>query len=177
MRRLLCVLLVVLIQGCTTLQPERDSQWQWQLNGRAVFQGPDQRESVSMLWQSANTRDLIQLSGPLGQGTVRLIADQNGAALWKNGEIVASDQSIEALLYQQLQWHVPISSLKHWVRGNVAPSREPLPLIIEEGSSSQFIQHGWRISTCKWNDQGLPGKVVLERSPYKLTLLISTWKS
>lgn len=176
MIRYLCLLLILLVHGCATPLPEGDTTWRWQLNGRAVFQGPEQRESVSILWQSGSERDLIHLSGPLGQGAVRLIADQRGATLWQDGEIRASNHSIEALLYEQLHWQVPVSSLKYWVRGKAAPSNDTTPAMTEKANSRHFTQDGWSISIIKLNAQGLPGKVVLERTPFKLTLLISTWK-
>lgn len=176
MIRYLWLMLVVLAQGCVTSLPENDKAWQWQLNGRAVFQGPDQRESATLLWQSGNESDLIQLSGPLGQGAVRLIADQRGATLWQDGEVRASNHSIQALLFEQLHWQVPVASLKYWVRGSAAPSDDPTPTMTETANSRHFKQDGWFISISKLNTQGLPGKVVLERAPYKLTLLISKWK-
>ena len=80
----------------------------------------------------------------------------------------ASDSSIEALLNRQLNWQVPVEQLREWVRGNGGSGNTAL-------SDRQFEQDGWRVAQSKFNADGLPRKVVIERPPYKLTLLIAKW--
>lgn len=169
MLRLLFASIFILLSACSSLPNGQPQDWQWQLTGRAVFQSPEQRDSANILWQSAPGRDSVQLSGPFGQGAVRLIADGDGASLWSDGELRASDSSIEALLSQQLNWRVPVEQLREWVRGNGA-SDDAATL-----SERQFEQDGWRVAQSKFNADGLPRKVVIERPPYKLTLLIAKW--
>lgn len=167
------LLLMIMLSGCVSQPPVGQNHWLWQLSGRAVFQGPDQRESASILWQTDQQRDHVQLSGPFGQGAVRLISDSEGATLWQDGEPRASDVSAEALLFRHLQWQVPIAALKYWVRGETAPLSHSD--IIKRETFQQFSQSGWRVTQSKFTDDGLPRKVIIEQPPYKLTLLIAKW--
>ncbi|HSG61178.1 MAG TPA: outer membrane lipoprotein LolB [Pseudomonadales bacterium] len=175
MIRSLACLLVLFLSGCSSLPASHDNTWLWQLSGRAVFQGPDQRESANILWQSAARRDSVQLSGPFGQGAVRLIADSTGASLWRDGEIQASDIDIESLLTQHLHWQVPIKELRAWVRGDNAPG--DIHVLEESAQRRRFEQAGWVIEQSKLDPEGRPHKVVIARPPYKLTLLIAQWNS
>ncbi len=169
MLRLFAATIILLLSACSSLPSDHRQDWQWQLTGRAVFQNPEQRDSANILWQSAPGRDNVQLSGPFGQGAVRLIADARGASLWRDGELRASDTSIEALLSRQLNWQVPVEQLRDWVRGSGANDNS------SKFADRQFEQDGWRVLQSKFNPDGLPRKIVIERPPYKLTLLIAKW--
>ena len=163
----------IFLAGCSSLPSSTLPSLQWQLTGRAVFQDSQQRESASIYWQSAAQQDIIQLSGPFGQGAVRLIADNNGASLWQDGEQKIKSSSLENLLFEQLNWRVPIAEFRHWVRGDTAPG--PFNPLIEDENTRQFEQSGWRVTQSKIQSDGLPRKVVIAREPYKLTLLIAKW--
>lgn len=171
-RAVLCVLLLAL-QGCSSLPTNHQTPWLWQFSGRVVFQGPDQRESANIVWQSAERRDSVQLSGPFGQGAVRLIATPKGATLWRDGDIQASDTSIESLLARHLNWQVPIDELRAWVRGDSAPGERKQ--LEQSTKNRRFEQAGWMVEQAKLDTQGRPRKVVIARPPYKLTLLIAQW--
>lgn len=171
-RALLCILLLA-FQGCSSIPPSTATPWLWQFSGRVVFQGPDQRESANIVWQSGERRDSVQLSGPFGQGAVRLVATPQGATLWRDGEIHASAISIESLLAQHLNWQVPVDELRAWVRGNNAPGS--ITTLEQSPQNRRFEQAGWTVEQAKLDTQGRPRKVIINRPPYKLTLLIAQW--
>ena len=147
---------------------------EWSLNGRIAISDQEQSLSASIDWKHHKNRDEIELSGAFGQGRTRIellpdemMVDDGEQQKYYYGK---QDELVSDLLGIQ----VPLSSLKFWVRGLLAPKKDYR--IIEKG----FLQSDWTIRYIQMQVIGqdkLPRKIRIENAKAKasLKLVINQW--
>ncbi len=139
----------------------------WGLSGRIAIQTPSEGWNASLTWEQRGESYAIELSSPLGQGTLQLNGNPFQVTLrTAAGEDTAQDP--EALLQRQLGLRLPISSLRYWVLGLPDPS---LPLELKEldglGRLARIRQSGWDIEFRRYATAAsvdLPDKLFLSNS-------------
>lgn len=193
-RRLLLALLACLaLTHCAQLPkaPEEPVRWQqhraqvealqsWTLSGKVGIRSAEENGSARLRWQQAPSHYQVQLSGPLGQGTVRISGSEGGARLEQSGEPPLEASSGEQLLYEATGWTLPLEQLTAWVRGIPA---DTLPIehmhFDEHHLLAELHQAGWQLSYSRYGlyqEAYLPGRIVATREDIRLTLLIHDWQ-
>jgi outer membrane lipoprotein LolB len=183
MKHLLPVVLLMLLAGCSQFQtrealtpadPAALLQLQnWSLDGRIGIRHQGQINSANLSWQQRSERYTIALSGPLGQGGLRIENDGQIVSLEQAGsDEIHRAATPEALMQQLLGWHLPLSHARFWVRGL------PDPNLSWQGLSQGFIQAGWKVEYDRYTHTGtlvLPEKIRLTRPDLRITLVINRW--
>ncbi|GAA0695124.1 lipoprotein insertase outer membrane protein LolB [Marinobacterium maritimum] len=188
MRKTFLLMLVFsLLGGCSQLtqqpvaplmiDPQQVQQLQqWSAEGRIGIRWPEDSQSANLDWEQALDRYRIQLSGPLGQGGLKILGSAHEVSLQRSGDDqVHRAATPEALMQQLLGWHLPLTQAQYWIRGIPAPSSEALPL---HEPSNGFIQSGWRVEYPRLTYAAgmvLPEKLRLTRDDLRITVIINEW--
>lgn len=188
MVRLTLVIVLALLGGCSA-SPSKPSDptlaWaahaerlttldKWQLRGRLALKNNGEGWHASMAWQQSADEYDIQITGPLGQGSVRLQGNSEVVILDAGNDATTLDNNPESLLERQFGWQVPVASLRYWVTGLPAPGDEQHQLD-EFGRLSQLEQRGWSIRFLDYQAQQLPRKLVATRGDATVRLIITEW--
>lgn len=181
-------LAMVLLAGCATLPPVEDGQGlrpddvdRFTIEGKVAWTHPEDRGSASLTWQQDGEDFGLLLTGPLGQGGVRLQRDADGVHLQTpEGSIHAA--RAETLLTEVLGFSIPMEQARYWVLGLPAPAGEAGTMRVhgrdDYDRPADVEQDGWRI---RWSDRrlvagrALPRRVQLDRANTRLTLVIGAW--
>lgn len=191
--RHLAPLVFLLLAGCAAtpvMPPVADPQqaWrdqqqqlarvaQWQLGGRIAIRTEDEGWQASIDWQQRDQGYTIQLTGPLGQGSLRLEGDGRVVTL-SRGDDVLVDEDAEALLYRQMGWRVPVAALRYWALGLPAPGIAEHELN-PQGLLARLRQSGWNIEFRDYTRRGdlmLPGRLFISNHHAQVRLVVDRWE-
>ncbi|GAA0792480.1 lipoprotein insertase outer membrane protein LolB [Marinobacterium sediminicola] len=185
---ILLILLFGLLGGCSqmaqqplpplSIDPQQVQQLQqWSAEGRIGIRWSEDSQSANLDWQQTEDRYQIRVSGPLGQGGIRIEGNEQMVSLQRSGDdqLYLAD-SPEALMQQLLGWQLPLSQAQYWIRGIPAPGNE-----VESLSDGQFgfIQSGWQIEYPRLTHAAgivLPEKLRMTRDDLRITVIINTWE-
>jgi len=190
MRRLIAVLSLTLLAGCSQMQPapavvpalnyqaytaQMLALSQWQLQGKVGIRTSQESNSAGFSWQQHADRYDISFFGPFNAQAARLRGDSQRITLEADGETYQADTP-EALLEDRLGWQLPVRELAWWVRGLPAPNI-PYTKSIAEERLSELNQRGWQIRYRRYSEDGLhPEKILLIREGLRITLVIHEWE-
>lgn len=194
MYKYLIPVLLLLLSACTTAPPlpqvdDPQQAWQehrqqmaalpqWQLGGRLLIVTGHETWNTSINWQQQGEHYRIMLIGPLGQGSLKLDGDPHQVTLQAHDGEPQQANDPEALLSQQLGWHVPIRSLRYWVLGLPAPG-EHKKTISDAGLLQTLQQDGWAIEFRDYQQRDglyLPGRIFANNHQAKVRLIIGQWQ-
>lgn len=200
MRALLIFLMAVFLAACAQYKPQTSIQkdaaaiqtkWaqhlrdldnikHWELSGRIGFRSSGNAHSASIVWQQKNERFNIQLSGPLGQGSMRLAGNTKHMTLQRGLELVRSNAP-QQLLNQELGVFLPLTQARHWVAGHPGKisSAPSISQLDNNGNLLHFESEGWEISYQDYrtiNTMPMPHKIILQNKHDKITLIIKSWR-
>jgi len=150
------------------------------LSGRVLVSYDGRAFSSSLRWQHAPGRNEVWLSSPLGQTLAYIVDDGEGALFTGADQRQFRAASIESITRQALGWELPVTGLKYWVRGDLAPGRAP-DTVARDGDQRiiQLEQGGWRIALSyypKLEYEGLPRRIDLVGGSHQIRLVIDTWR-
>lgn len=178
-------LLALFSTACTQIPPRSTTDWAppalnaWELQGRIAVRAGDDGWHASLKWRQRGASYQADLSGPLGQGALRLRGDDSGVTLESaDGE---RDQSTDAdaLLARHTGWNLPVSGMRYWVLGLEAPGSEARWERDANGRPQRLLQDGWVIRYTDFQEQPgmgqLPRRIEMEREGLHARLLIDTW--
>lgn len=183
----LCALLVI---GCGQLptrpQPaEPVLAWSapawtdWELRGRIAVRHGEEGWHASLAWRQAGEEFHIDLSGPLGQGALRLHGDAAGVDLERADGLRDRAPDADALLLRHTGWALPVSGLRFWVRGLAVPGRAAEWQRAGDGRPLRLWQDGWDIRYTGYvelsGQAARPRRIDLERDGLTARLLIDSW--
>ncbi len=179
------VVLAMLTTACAT--PPQKSQApvmelpaSWEARGRLAVNVADEAWHGTFAWRKAPERQQVDLAGPLGQGSARLVEDADGATLDLGDGHVVAGADTEMLLQRQFGWSLPLRGLRHWIGGQADPERAATPRHDAEGRLVGLEQDGWRIAFDRYRevvgDASLPHRVVLERDDLGVRLVVDSWR-
>ena len=156
----------------------------WSLRGRLNIRSNTGSETININWQQTQTDYAINLSGTLGLGAVQITGGAEGIIVEKAGEAPLRAQSLEAVTTEMLGYAFPASELMYWIRGMPKPDREVRTQRNPQGLTSTLSQQdangqNWELEYDRYREVEnvfLPGRILLERGPYLLTFIISSWE-
>ena len=200
MRHIVFVITSVLLGACTSIQykpdfnensPEQQASWRehqtrisqqqnnWRFSGRFGASTQDDAWSGAIWWQQKNNDYNIELAGPLSQGTIRLLGNNEHSELQIAEDSRYSDGDAESLLQQYTGWSLPFSGLRYWVLGLPQPLGEKqLITLDEQGRIASIRQPHWHIQFQRYRKTGelqLPRKIVLQNDEVKVRLVFDQW--
>jgi outer membrane lipoprotein LolB len=190
--RLAAAALIVLsmaagLQGCVRVQTRPLSGdvadlaglERWRLEGRVAVQTPDDAWQASLTWDHDGRQDRLWVSGPLNQGTVSIVL-QDDLILINEGdgnERISRDP--DALLKEKLGFSIPLRSLRYWVLGVSAPGEASEETeLYPDGRLKHLKQAEWSLEYERYRDWGrfmLPQKVLIQGRSLKLKLFADEW--
>ena len=144
----------------------------WKFEGRIVMSNEKDSVTASIIWEHGLTLDVIDLSGPLAQGHVKISVAASKLQIDDGDQVHSFDGDPEQVMAEQLGIQVPVSSLKYWVLGLNDPSAAFVQA--EDG----FGQLGWSVkykSMQKVNELSLPYKMGVENERTRLKLIVDQW--
>lgn len=184
-RCVLGLLLGSLLVGCAQLQPRPAGSWQppdwptWALRGRIAVQVGEQGWHASLRWRENPAGYQLELSGPLGQGAVRMTGDAVGVTLERADGLRDWAPHADELLQRNTGWALPVSGLRYWVLGRAVPERPADWEHDSDGRPLRLRQDGWDIRYSSYQEQAgrgaLPKRIDLERDGIRARLLIDAW--
>lgn len=185
------LLTAVLAAGCAapggvtrdgaSLQTERErmilERESWALRGRiAVSDGKD-GGSARVNWEAGPELYELWIYAPLAQGTWRLEGGADEAVLTgPKGSFRGTDA--QSLLARHLGWHLPVSGLRHWVRGVRAPGAVEAVEYDARGRLATLRQDGWTVTYTQWASYpvlDMPRRIEAEFPPYQVKLVVQDW--
>ncbi len=181
----LAVLLALLAVACATpsqipTAPTTSLPPSWEVRGRLAVSVADDAWHGTFLWRHSPISQRVDLAGPLGQGSARLVQDPTGVTLDIGGGEVLHGPDAESLLERQFGWSLPLAGLRHWIGGQVDPQRPATPRHDTEGRLVGLEQDGWQMAFDRYralNDgEVLPHRVKLARDGLEVRLVIDAWQ-
>ena len=184
MRGWLLLLSALLLAACSAVpvQPvDRvlvDDLHNWSMRGRLSVRDNGDSWYGSLRWKQSLEHYRIDLSGPLGQGSLRLEEAANGARLQLSTDRTYAGPDMETLLRRHLGWYLPVSGMRHWVKGLKAPGPADLVELDALGGLTTLHQDGWVITYNRYRPVGdlvLPHWVEMISGPLRVRLVIDQW--
>lgn len=185
MRFLAGLLAVLLLAGCTTTPAPRSSTSAatlsaWQFNGRVSLTRGEEGWHAGLHWQEQAGSFYLRVSGPLGQGGFQLNGDARGVVLVDADGQTFAAQDADTLLVQVTGWELPVSGLRHWIRGLPEPAAgEAQANRDEAGQLRRLEQSGWTINYERYqvvDGVSLPAKLRLVREDIAVRIVIDQWQ-
>lgn len=187
-------LATALLVGCESV-PEAPSEdprlsWQaqlswleslqvWRASGRVAIQVPEDGWSASLRWQQRADGYRIALSGPFGQGAVRIDGTASGVVLRTADGGVQRATSVQQLIAAHLNAEVPVAQLRYWILGRPAPGEKVQELELNsQGRLQRLVQAGWIVTYQEYvaHETGaLPKRLQIERAQTVARLVLSSW--
>lgn len=184
---------VLLLSACAQV-PQRPANawtapdWQyWSLRGRIAVHSGEQGWHAGLNWRQTGETFYLELTGPLGQGAVRMQGDAEGVTLGRADGKRDWAPDADALLTRNTGWILPVSGLRYWVRGRAVPERPAQWTWAADGLPQRLQQDGWVIRYSEFREQPglgkLPRRIDLERDgqidgqrdPIRARVLIDGW--
>jgi outer membrane lipoprotein LolB len=180
--RVSIIVVVAALAGCVTAPkpdiPARDPSLlqNWQANGRMAVAGANGGGSGSFTWQQTGSTAVVQLRGPIGIGSLRLLIDDQALRIDIGDGQILESAAAESELASRLGAVVPAQSLRYWLLGLPAPGEHAW---LQTGDTAALEQNAWRIDYQKYAvSEGvrLPAKFVAVSGPAKVRILIDRWR-
>ncbi|MBV2234493.1 MAG: lipoprotein insertase outer membrane protein LolB [Sterolibacterium sp.] len=157
-------------------RPARTDIAHFGLQGRIAVRHATQRLTATLDWQHSPAADELLLSGPLGQGLVRLGRTAEGAWLQLADQRRFEAADWEVLAQQLLGMALPLSALSRCILALPLAQAGPL----DQAGRLQWQQiDGWRIDYLDYESpaaNALPSLLELRQGETEVRLKIDTWQ-
>lgn len=179
-RLIALAILTTLLSGCAGWGISgRDDGERWSLAGKLGMRKAGQAESVLLNWVQCEERYRLTLSGPFGQQLARVQGDAAGATFWLRDAEPEFTAAPQAWLDQRLGWPLPISQLRHWVRGRAAVGPVTAVRRDSDGNAALIEQGGWQVEYLEYHSGAqldLPRRLRASRNGMAATLVVRQWR-
>lgn len=149
------------------------------VTGKTAYSKGIRGGNSTLRWEQAKQKYVIELSAPIGSGTVRITGQPNMVSLMQPNGALAVAKTPESLLQQTLGFEIPISGLQFWSKGIPSSNSKPTRMMFDKSGRMAYLeQEGWTIQYLSFHEvKGLtlPEQITLENGPIKLKLLFNQW--
>jgi outer membrane lipoprotein LolB len=190
------VLALLALVGCESVPPAREvpdpaAAWsarqvalaelaRWTAVGRIGVRSQDDAWSASIRWEQDGERFRLHLSGPLGQGLVRVSGEPGRVELRTAAREVHTAVDADDLLWAHTGFRVPVSILRHWVIGRTDPGHPVDALVLDPAGRPQAMrQAGWLLEIEQYagpETLALPTKLTVSNAQVQARLVVSEWQ-
>lgn len=186
--RSLALSLLLTLAGCATQQAREAAPTafdlaspqyaHWQIKGRVSLSKDKQGWHASLDWHEDAGHYRLNLSGPLGQGAVRIEGDSAGVRLQTadGREYVAQD--VDTLVQSVTGWRFPVAGIRYWVRGVPVPGKVAMITTDSNGRLVRLVQSGWDITYDRFEDLGgraWPTRMNMSTKDIRVRLVVDEW--
>jgi len=182
------VLLLLALAGCAT-PPAREAAptapdlasahyANWQIRGRVSLIKGDQGWHASLNWHEDGGHYRLDLSGPLGQGALRLEGDAAGVRLQTADGRDYLARDADALVRSTTGWEFPVDGIRYWVRGVPVPGQPAAVKTDADGRLVSLVQSGWDIRYDRFQDvdgRAWPTRLQLTTDDLSVRLVVDEW--
>jgi outer membrane lipoprotein LolB len=182
------ILLLALITACAT-HPAREPAPTaldlsspryaiWQIRGRVSLIKGEQGWHASLNWREDAGHYRLDLSGPLGQGAVRVEGDDTNVRLQTADGRDYVAQDVDALVQKVTGWQFPVTGIRYWVRGVPVPGEAAVVKTDAGGRLVHLVQSGWDISYDRFEDlegRSWPTRLRLTADDISVRLVVDEW--
>ncbi|CAI8729181.1 lipoprotein insertase outer membrane protein LolB [Methylococcus capsulatus] len=151
----------------------------WRLEGRVAVQTADDAWQASLSWDHDGRQDRLRISGPLNQGTVSIVLQDDLILVNEGSGNESISRDPEGLLKEKLGFSIPLPSLRYWVLGVAAPGNAGEEMeFYPDGRLKHFKQAEWSLDYERyrdWDQFTLPQKVSIQGRSLKLKLFADEW--
>jgi outer membrane lipoprotein LolB len=183
-RALYYVIFIYLLSACSFSPVKKDApfvlsdRWRlnglsnWKFSGRIALQNHQESWSANIEWMHEEKQDKLLLTGPFGQGAVRITLQPELITFDYGDGRVESSKRVHEFIFQQLGFYMPALALRYWVVGLTAPDAAYID------SDDGFTQFGWDIHYQHFipvDNNLMPRKIKVLRGSEKLKLIIDQW--
>ncbi|MCU7799013.1 MAG: lipoprotein insertase outer membrane protein LolB [gamma proteobacterium symbiont of Lucinoma myriamae] len=188
-RWILIAILSLFVLSCTTsptvkneLQSSGNITDTWRINGRISLTNEQENWYAKFNWWQKKQDFQISFSGPLGETELQLSQINNHILLkTPSGESTGND--LEQLLFQEMGFKFPVTSLRYWSQGYPNPDIASQVNYNEQQQISDIFQAGWHIQYPKriqleqlsGDKIWLPKKIIATEQHVKIKLIITSW--
>jgi len=173
------------LSACSTLTERPSPRYQadlrqglyglrsWAFVGRLSLVAGQESWSAAVSWRHFPDRELIKLSGPLGQGAALIKLTEKRVEIDRGGGDVQSSNDPEVFIDQQLGMAVPLRSLAYWALGLIKPGYP------SQQMPGGFLQDGWYVDFLELQtvqSWSMPRKMTVMNDKVKLKLIIDQWE-
>jgi outer membrane lipoprotein LolB len=175
---------VLLLSGCSFFTVEPNIPYsktstlplykleQWTFEGRLSITGHNDSSTANVNWQHSVEKELIKLSGPLGQGATFIQLSKGVVTIDRGDGKVQTSNQPEAFINQQLGMIVPVQSLRYWAIGLPEPNLD----FVE--TATGFKQAGWLIEYRQMQNVKtitMPYRLNVTNEQVTLKLIVDQW--
>jgi outer membrane lipoprotein LolB len=182
------LLLVLALTACAT-PPAREASptvldlassryANWQIRGRVSLVKGDQGWHASLNWHEDDGRYRLDLSGPLGQGALRLEGDAAGVRMQTADGRDYLARDADALVRSATGWQFPVGGIRYWVRGVPVPGEPARMKTDANGRPVSLAQSGWDIHYDRFQDvdgRAWPTRLQLTTDDLSVRLVVDEW--
>jgi outer membrane lipoprotein LolB len=186
------LVLAMLVAGCATRpvldspQPVPGAQFDvaqyplWELRGRVSLVQGGQGWHAGMHWHEADGHYRLNLSGPLGQGAVRIEGQAGGLVRVQTADgREYTARNADALIEATTGWRLPVSGIRYWVRGVPAPGAQARESRDPRGRLAQLAQAGWEIHYTGYEPlagRDWPTRLQMDRPDVSVKVVVDEWQ-
>ncbi|MBC3764365.1 lipoprotein insertase outer membrane protein LolB [Neptunicella marina] len=148
----------------------------WQIEGRIAYLEGKEKHSANLTWQQKKNDLELDLRSFIGTSVLHLEQNSNGATLEMDGEQY-QDSRAEFLLYNLTGWHIPVSALSAWIKGEIKGNETAD--FAKQGWLSSLNYAGWNATFSGYrnvNNVPLPHNIILSKQQKRVVIRINQWK-
>ena len=150
----------------------------WTLNAKMGVKQADKGSSFNVSWQQHPSEYQIELSGPLGQGAVKIFSDHGGVTMIDHEGNTQTANSLEQLVAENTDLDLPLAQLPYWVKGIPDPRYPSVISLNENNLAGRLEQLGWQVSYQSYFQLSppLPQKLQFQQGDKTGKLVIKRWE-
>lgn len=119
-------------------------------------------------WSDSGARLRLDLTNPMGSTLARIDVSRHGATLQRSDGSRDRAPHPDALAEQVVGSPIPVTGLRDWLQGRLAPTTAGTPEAQEvthdpDNQLTAFVQQGWQVQLSRYDSQG-PTLLRLSRS-------------
>jgi outer membrane lipoprotein LolB len=151
---------------------------QWTASGRMAIATGNDGGSGAFDWSQDDATTRLDLRGPLGAGSVRLVVTPDSFSLADGTGRVLDAEAAKAGLEARLGADLPWGHLRYWMLGLAAPGGGAA--VQEFGAAPWRVieQSGWRLayeSFAEVQGVNLPTRFAAERGSVRVRVIVDRW--
>ena len=154
----------------------------WRALGKLAARLRDSGESWSAAldWRQRREDYRLRLSGPFGQGALQIKGRPGKVELTTAKGRRRSATTPEALFESVLGWHLPASSLRHWITARPRPGVPADEWALDDaGRLASLEQQGWRVEyryPAGSGGEALPNRITLYGDRAVVRVVVRDWR-